>query len=74
MLPMLCSASWCAGLLASLPSRRETIYDRRAGPETALAQLRPTRELAGDARPWQPDGVNVLSDKLVSRPRLAPVA
>jgi hypothetical protein len=30
--------------------------------------------LAGDARPWQPDAVNVLSDKLVFRPRLAPVA
>jgi hypothetical protein len=30
--------------------------------------------LAGDARPWQPDAVNVLSDKLVFRPRLTPVA
>ena len=30
--------------------------------------------LAGDARPWQPDAVNVLSDKLVFKPRLAPVA
>ena len=27
--------------------------------------------LAGDARPWQPDAVNVLSDKLVFRPLLA---
>ena len=26
--------------------------------------------LGGDAWPWQPDGVNVLSDKLVFRPRL----
>ena len=26
------------------------------------------------ARPWQPDAVNVLSDKLVFRPRLTPVA
>ena len=30
--------------------------------------------LAGDARPWQPDAANVLSDKLVFRPRLTPVA
>jgi hypothetical protein len=31
--------------------------------------------LAGDdARPWQPDAVNVLSDKLVFRPRLTPAA
>ena len=30
--------------------------------------------LAGDARPWQPAAVNVLSDKLVFRPRLTPVA
>jgi hypothetical protein len=27
--------------------------------------------LAGDARPWQPDAVNVLSDKLVFKPRLS---
>ena len=25
--------------------------------------------LAGDARPWQPDAVNVFGDKLVFRPR-----
>jgi hypothetical protein len=30
--------------------------------------------LAGDARPWQADAVTVLSDRLVFRPRLAPVA
>ena len=30
--------------------------------------------LAGDARPWPPDAVNVLSDKLVFRPQLTPVA
>ena len=30
--------------------------------------------LAGDARPWRPAAVNVLSDKLVFRPRLTPVA
>ena len=30
--------------------------------------------LAGDARPWQPDAVNVLSARLVFRPRLMPVA
>jgi hypothetical protein len=30
--------------------------------------------LAGGARPWQSDAVNVLSDKLVFRPRLTPVA
>jgi hypothetical protein len=30
--------------------------------------------LAGDARPWQPAAVNVLSDKLVFRPRLTPIA
>ena len=30
--------------------------------------------LAGDPKPWQPDAVTVLSDRLVFRPRLAPVA
>ena len=30
--------------------------------------------LAGDARPWQPDAVTVLSDKLVFKARLASVA
>jgi hypothetical protein len=30
--------------------------------------------LASDARPWQPDAVSVLSDKLVFRPRLTPIA
>jgi hypothetical protein len=30
--------------------------------------------LAGDAKPWQPAAVNVLSDKLVFRPRLTPAA
>jgi hypothetical protein len=30
--------------------------------------------LAGDARAWQPEAVTVLSDRLVFRPRLAPVA
>ena len=30
--------------------------------------------LARAARPWQPDAVNVLSEKLVFRPRLTPVA
>jgi hypothetical protein len=32
--------------------------------------------LAGDSKPWQQDAVEVLSDKLVfrPRPRLAPVA
>ena len=30
--------------------------------------------LAGDAKPWQPDAGSVLSDKLVFRPRLTPVA
>jgi hypothetical protein len=30
--------------------------------------------LAGDARPWQAEAVTVLSDRLVFRPRLVPVA
>ena len=30
--------------------------------------------LAGDARPWQPEAVTVLSDRLVFRPRLVPIA
>ena len=30
--------------------------------------------LAGDAKPWQPEAVNVLSDKLVFTPRPTPVA
>jgi hypothetical protein len=30
--------------------------------------------LAGDAKPWQPDAVMVVSDRLVFTPRLRPVA
>jgi hypothetical protein len=42
-------------------------------PEIAYWE-RGERWLAGDARPWQPDGVNVLSDKLLFMRRLTPVA
>jgi hypothetical protein len=45
------------------------LHERNAFENLARAQA-----LAGDARPWQPDAVNVLSDKLVFRPRLTPVA
>ncbi|HET7881600.1 MAG TPA: hypothetical protein VFL55_11990 [Acetobacteraceae bacterium] len=30
--------------------------------------------LAGDAKPWQPEAVEVLSERLSFRPRLKPVA
>jgi hypothetical protein len=30
--------------------------------------------LAGNAAPWQPDAVTVVSERLVFKPRLAPVA
>ena len=30
--------------------------------------------LCGESRPWQPDSVTVLSDRLVFRPKLSPVA
>ena len=30
--------------------------------------------LAGDAKPWHSDAVNVLSDRLTYRPRLKPLA
>lgn len=30
--------------------------------------------LAGDPKPWQPEAVTVASDRLVFKPRLAPVA
>ncbi len=30
--------------------------------------------LSGNARPWQSDAVNVLSDKLVFKPRSTPIA
>ena len=30
--------------------------------------------LAGDAKPWQPEAVTVVSERLVFKPRLAPVA
>jgi hypothetical protein len=30
--------------------------------------------LAGNAQPWQPGAVTVVSDRLVFKPRLAPVA
>ena len=47
-----------------------------ARPEPAGDRLLGRGEwwLAGDARPWQPDAVSVLSDKLVFRPRVTPVA
>ena len=30
--------------------------------------------LAGDAKPWHPEAATVVSDRLVFKPRLAPVA
>ena len=30
--------------------------------------------LAGDDRPWHPEAVTVVSDRLVFKPKLAPVA
>jgi hypothetical protein len=30
--------------------------------------------LCGNDQPWQPDAVNVVSDRLVFRPRFSPVA
>jgi hypothetical protein len=30
--------------------------------------------LAGDPKPWQPEAVAAVSDRLVFKPRLAPVA
>jgi hypothetical protein len=30
--------------------------------------------LAGDPEPWQPEGCSVVSDRLVFKPKLAPVA
>jgi hypothetical protein len=30
--------------------------------------------LAGDPKPWNPEAVTVVSDRLVFKPRLAPVA
>ena len=30
--------------------------------------------LAGDSKPWHPEAVTVVSDRLVFKPRLAPVA
>jgi hypothetical protein len=30
--------------------------------------------LSGDAKPWRPDAVTAVSDRLVFRPRMAPVA
>jgi hypothetical protein len=30
--------------------------------------------MAADAKPWQPEAVTVVSDRLVFRPRLTPVA
>ena len=30
--------------------------------------------LCGEDRPWQPDAVTVASERLIYRPRLAPVA
>jgi hypothetical protein len=30
--------------------------------------------LAGDSKPWHPEAVTVVSERLVFKPRLAPVA
>ena len=48
----------------------------RARPEPARNCLLEAGEwwLAGDARPWRPEAVTVLSDRLVFRPRLVPIA
>jgi hypothetical protein len=42
--------------------------------EWSVRQAGRLAQLAGDARPWQSDAVTVVSDRLVFRPRLIPVA
>ena len=64
------------GRIATTEVRQEGFYWVILGqnpPEIAYWE-RGEWWLAGDARPWQPDAVNVLSDKLMFRPRLTPVA
>ena len=46
---------------------------RRNPPEIAYWE-RGEWWLAGDPKPWQPEAVTVVSDRLVFKPRLAPVA
>jgi hypothetical protein len=43
--------------------------DRR----TVTTEARP-EWLAGDPKPWQPEACSVVSDRLVFKPRLVPVA
>jgi hypothetical protein len=45
----------------------------RNSPEVACWERGEWR-LCGEDRPWQPDAVTVVSDRLVFKPRLVPVA
>jgi hypothetical protein len=62
--------------IATTEVRREGFYWVILGhnpPEIAYWE-RGEWWLAGDPKPWQPEAVTVASDRLVFRPRLAPVA
>jgi hypothetical protein len=68
------------------PSERDRIGTTEVGPEgfywIVLGQNPPEIAywergewwLAGDPKPWQPEAVRAVSERLVFRPRLAPVA
>jgi hypothetical protein len=59
-------------LIATTEAREEGFYRVILGqnpPEIAYWE-----QLAGDPKPWHPEAVTVVSDRLVFKPRLAPVA
>jgi hypothetical protein len=79
---------WQGGLTTDLeeaPNERTDQHDGSATRGVLLGGSRPEPAgdcywergewwLAGDAKPWQPEAVTVVSDRLAFTPRLTPVA
>ena len=76
ILPWLAVAAGMSERIATPGLRQECFYWVILGqnpPEIAYWE-RGEWWLAGNAKPWQPEAVTVVSDRLVFTPRLKPVA
>ena len=64
-----------SGRIATTEARLEGLYWVILGQNPPEIAYRECGEwwLAGDSKPWHPEAVTVVSDRLVFRPRLAPV-
>jgi hypothetical protein len=76
MLPVARRIRGAEGVTDAVPTRAEGFYWVALGqnPPEITYWKRGEWWLAGDFRPWPPKGVTVVSERLIFRPRLTPVA